>query len=118
MTHTLYRLLEESLLRPEDEMEFSLVFCNRTEEDVIFQARLEALQKQHPTRLSVNYVLSQPLDQTTQGTRVTSELLEKLLPSPDENPLMLCCGPPGLVKSVCKEILPKLGYDPKLVWEF
>lgn len=116
------RLLEASLGSGGGEGEsvkYSLLFANRQVDDIICKQRLDELAEKHSTRLTVTYILSQPSPEW-QGLRgrAHKELLAELMPSSASEPLILCCGPPAMVKTCCKESLSQLGYDAKRVWDF
>ncbi|KAH9258472.1 hypothetical protein BASA81_003521 [Batrachochytrium salamandrivorans] len=115
------RLLEASLGGDGEgeSVKYSLLFANRELDDIICKQRLDELAAKYPTRFTVTYILSQP-NPEWQGLRgrAHKQLLAELMPSSANEPLILCCGPPAMVKTCCKESLNQLGYDAKRVWDF
>lgn len=85
-----------------------LVFCARTESDIIFREELEYLQKRHPN-LHVTVTLSRA-DRTTwagESGRVTPELLTRLIPHLTTK-LIHLCGPDDMNRSL-RQMLIALG---------
>lgn len=86
----------------------TLVFGNRRESDVIFCARLDALEREHGERLRVVHVLEEAAarphrlgrpDAATVTTLVRELALEARLPGEDA-PLFFICGPAPMMASV------------------
>ena len=81
---------------------FTLIFANTTEEDILFKDELDNLQKEHPERFNVHYVLEKPPQGWTGHTGyVTEELAKDLLPKPDfESSIIFVCGPPPFMEAI------------------
>lgn len=80
---------------PEDETRVSLLYANRTEQDILLRTELEELQQQS-TNIAVSHILSKPSDTWTglRG-RINSQVLQQHLPRPADRVLILVCGPPA-----------------------
>mmetsp|Transcript_27875 Transcript_27875/g.83303 ORF Transcript_27875/g.83303 Transcript_27875/m.83303 type:complete len:169 (-) Transcript_27875:41-547(-) len=85
----------------------SLVFCNRTEDDILLRGELELAEG---GLLKTTHVLSEPSDgwQGTRG-RVNAEILKSALPPSSPAVVVLVCGPVSFSRSV-DAMLRKLGY--------
>ncbi len=82
-----------------DQRSVSLIYGNRSWEDVLFREDLEHLQQQ--LNLEVVHVLSQPdEDWTGEQGRITAELLERYLPPVAERPEYFVCGPEPMMDSI------------------
>lgn len=112
------RLLEHGLAN-KDGVHYTLLFANREQEDIICKSRLDELAALHSDTFKLEYILSKPAAEW-QGLRgrADRELLSKIMPQTTDTPLILCCGPPAMIKICCKENLMQLGYDTKMVWDF
>ncbi len=75
----------------------TLVFSNRTAQDLIYRQALDALEQQHPDRLQVIHLLTReaedfPYDARLRKGRVSQSLLAELMPDPNVC-LAYVCGP-------------------------
>jgi ferredoxin-NADP reductase/DMSO/TMAO reductase YedYZ heme-binding membrane subunit len=85
-----------------------LVYCVRTEGDIIFREELDYLQKRHPN-LHVTVTLSRAEDAGWRGERgrITPELLMRIIPKLQSLPVHFC-GPQEMDDSI-RQILRNLG---------
>jgi cytochrome-b5 reductase len=97
------------LKNPLDKTQINLIFANQTEQDILCRSDLERLS-QDP-RFKVWYTVDRPADdwKYSQGF-ITAEMIQKHLPAPADDVLMLMCGPPPMVKFACVANLEKLGF--------
>ncbi|KAJ2958825.1 hypothetical protein NQZ79_g5679 [Umbelopsis isabellina] len=95
------QLLRKVLNNPEDKTKVSFLYCNSTEEDIILREELDEMAATHPDQFKVTHIISKP-SATWGGEsgRITAELVKKHMPLPNDNSLMLVCGPNGLVRHV------------------
>jgi cytochrome-b5 reductase len=107
------QLIEAVIRDEEDNTELFLLFANQTEKDILMRDRLEQLVKENPHRLRVWYTV----DRVTEGQEweystgfVNSDMIAQHLPPPDQETLILICGPPAMIKLACNPNLDKLGY--------
>jgi ring-1,2-phenylacetyl-CoA epoxidase subunit PaaE len=100
----------KSILMLEPQSFVSLMFGNRTREDIIFRAELDAWQTKYPSRLKVLHTLTQP-DSSWFGEtgRIREQLimatLESLKPvSPFEETQVYMCGPQEMMDMVSQVV--------------
>ncbi|KAI8062258.1 hypothetical protein BC940DRAFT_309182 [Gongronella butleri] len=97
------QILRKALSDPDDATQFHLLYCNRTEDDIILKESLDKLASAHPERFKVTYSLSRAAPEAWQGEtgRVNAEMLKKVLPQGNEQQVRLyVCGPPGMVTAL------------------
>ena len=87
----------KSALQLHPELRHTLLYSNRTWEDVIFRSELEALSLKHPDRLKLIHALTRETHLPNQGSnvragRVRMDLLTEFCPS-DLNCHFFVCGP-------------------------
>jgi len=97
---------------PRDTTQFSLIYANKTQGDILVQDLLEEYSARSNGRFKVYYTLDFPPEgwQHKKGF-ITDEMIKECLPPPSKNSLILMCGPPPMVEYACKKNLEKLGYD-------
>lgn len=103
------QVIEHVLRTPGDCTTISLVFANKTADDILLKSRLDALAQNHPSRFRVHYIIEQqPAGGGWDGSvgRVTPALLRAHMPPPTDENLVLVCGPPGFMAAVSGDKLP------------
>jgi cytochrome-b5 reductase len=96
---------------PNDTTEISLLYANQTEDDILVRDMLEDLQKKHPKQFKLWYTVDRPPAKWAYSSGfITDTMIAEHLPGPEEDTLILMCGPPPMVKFACKANLDKLGY--------
>jgi ferredoxin-NADP reductase len=92
-----------------------LLYSSRSYEEIIFREELETLASRDG-ELEVIHALtrSRPEAWTGYDRRVDAEMLREVARSPDENPLVLVCGPTSFVEGVA-DALGSLGHEPARV---
>ncbi|UNI15607.1 Cytochrome-b5 reductase [Purpureocillium takamizusanense] len=94
-----------------DTTHVSLLYANRTEEDILLREELDAFARRYPKNLQVYYLLDRPPEKWEYGSGyVTRELMADKLPGPGPDTKMMLCGPPGLV-TAAKKSLVSLGFE-------
>jgi cytochrome-b5 reductase len=124
------QVIHELTKDPNDKTKMTLIFANVTEKDIILKEQIENLAKKHPN-LKVYYVLDKPPENWKGGVGyITAEMIKPLLPTPNNNNLVMVCGPAPMVKMLAGEktpehkqgelsgILKGLGYTEQQVWKF
>eukprot|EP01083_Nonionella_stella_P311488 1110939_1 len=98
------QILEHVLSDPNDKHEFSLIYANIAEDDILMRLRIEELQreaKKNGRIFDVFYVLEKPPKSWQYGVGYTSENdVQRYMPSPSDDSLILVCGPPGMMKAI------------------
>ncbi|KAI9297873.1 ferredoxin reductase-like protein [Neoconidiobolus thromboides FSU 785] len=126
------QVVRKILLDPKDKTKVSLIFANKSENDIILKKEIDSLVKSHPDQIKVHYVLDKK-PRGFEGTEgyVTKDLIKKYLPSnEDKDSVIFVCGPPGLMNTVSgakaspqaqgelKGYLKELGYTAEQVYKF
>lgn len=113
------QVVRYALQDPNDKTNFSLIYANQTEEDILVRKELEEYAKQNPDRFKLHFTLDRPPDdwKFSKGF-VTTDMIVQNLPPPSDKTLMLMCGPPPMIKFACRANMDKLGYAKNLQVEF
>ncbi|KAI3332039.1 ferredoxin reductase-like protein [Xylariaceae sp. AK1471] len=107
----MYQLIRAICEDPRDTTEVSLIYANRTEEDILLRAELEAFARKYPRNLKLFYLLDKPSPDWQGGVGyVTKELMAERFPTANSDSKVLLCGPPGMV-SAAKKALVGLGFQ-------
>lgn len=94
-----------------DTTEVSLIYANRTEQDILLRQELDTFARRYPKNFKAYYLLDQPPADWKFGKGyVTSDLMEEKLPGPSINTKMMLCGPPGMVNAA-RSSLVTLGFE-------
>lgn len=109
----------KSVLVNEPASRITLLYCSRSEEDIIFAAQLKQLEAAHPERFTVIHDLSQPSASWT-GLRgrltaaVLKDLFGKAEMEPDYQEEYFICGPDGLMQTA-QQVLGELAVAPERI---
>ncbi|ORY99563.1 hypothetical protein BCR42DRAFT_339293 [Absidia repens] len=115
-----------------DTTKVTLIFGNRSEEDILLKEELDGYAKAFPDRFKVVYALDTPPAQWDGiSGYVTKDDIKKHLPAPEtESSIVFVCGPEPLLASVAGPknpdksqgevagVLKELGYDSSNVYKF
>ncbi|KAG2463167.1 NB5R2 reductase, partial [Polypterus senegalus] len=98
---------------PKDNTVCHLIFANQTEKDILLRSELEQIAKEHPDQFKLWYTL----DKAPQGWKYSSgfidaDMIRNHMPSPEEDVLVVMCGPPPMIQYACLPNLDKLGFKP------
>ncbi|EFY86738.1 hypothetical protein J3458_021908 [Metarhizium acridum] len=94
-----------------DLTQISLIYANRTEQDILLREQLDSFARRYPGNFRVYYILDQaPADWGYGKGRVTKDLMQEKLPAPSIDTRIMLCGPPGMVNA-SKSSLVKLGFE-------
>lgn len=87
--------------------------ANKTEADILLRAELEILsERAGSSRYRQHLVLSKAdADWKHSKGRITKEMLKTHLPEPDDDALILICGPDPMINDLVKPGLTELGWD-------
>jgi len=97
---------------PADTTLFSLIYANKTEDDILVRDLLEEFEQRSGGRFKVHYTLDfAPKGWTHKTGFITADMIKECLPAPSLNPLVFMCGPPPMVEFACKKNLEALGYE-------
>ncbi|KAI1238851.1 hypothetical protein IHE44_0011942 [Lamprotornis superbus] len=88
-----------------------LLFANQTEKDILLRSELDEIQAQNPNRFKCWYTLdTAPENWDYSQGFVNQEMIRDHLPPPQNDVLILMCGPPPMIQYACIPNLDKLGY--------
>ncbi|KAJ5677321.1 uncharacterized protein N7477_002954 [Penicillium maclennaniae] len=106
----MYQLIRAICEDERDTTEISLIYANRSEEDILLREELEAFARKY-MNLKIWYMLDQPPQDWTYGEGyVTSQVMSERLPSPAMDTKIMLCGPPGMINA-SKKALVNLGFE-------
>lgn len=95
---------------PTDKTTVSLIYGNRSEQDIMLRETLDRFAKENPDQFKVHYVLDHPPEGWTGGKGyVDKNLLQEKMPAVSDDTKILLCGPPGMVNAT-KNNLGELGF--------
>ena len=111
-----YQILRAALADADDRTRFWLLYGNKTEEDILLRAELEALRAAHPLRFMLRHQLTRvPRGGTWNGPtgRVDVNSLRAMLPpgcgAEPAEALVLLCGPEGM-QNAAMSALKEMGF--------
>lgn len=87
--------LIKSSLHRDDALHHTLLFSNKTREDIIYFDEFEALRTQYPDKLNIIHCITREDPSAIRGARrgrISKELLQEVVPDPS-NVLAYSCGP-------------------------
>jgi len=111
----------QGALRNEDGIPMSLVFGNRTVDDILLKEELEQLQEGYKEQFKLFFTVdvAPPAEaEWKQGVGfVTQEMLKEYMPAPSEDTLILFCGPPPF-EAMMKKHMGEMGYTEDMWFKF
>lgn len=97
---------------PNDNLMIWLLYANQTEKDILLRKELEEVRDENPERFHLWYTLDRPSDGWQYSTGfINDEMISKHFPPPNNDTIILMCGPPPMIKHACIPNLDKLGYS-------
>ncbi|TQB74386.1 hypothetical protein MPDQ_004879 [Monascus purpureus] len=107
----MYQLIRAICEDDRDTTEVSLIYANRSEEDILLRSELETFARCYPRNLKIWYMLDNPPKKWAYGKGyVTADIMREKLPSPSPDTKIMLCGPPGMVNA-SKKALVSLGFQ-------
>jgi len=107
----MYQLIRAICEDERDTTEVSLIYANRTEDDILLRNELEAFARKYPKNLKLCYLLDTPPPNWQGGVgHVTKELMAERFPAAAAESKVMLCGPPGMVNAA-KKALVELGFE-------
>lgn len=91
----------KAVVERKDPLKISIVYGNKTEKDILLKDELDELQRQYPENIKIHYILDKPEDPDNWDSDIgyiTREMLEKHLPPPGPETLVIPIGPPPMNK--------------------
>lgn len=106
------QVAQAAIRDPADSTTFSLIYANKTEDDILCRDLLDELQERSKGRFKVHYTLDFPPEGWKGKTGfITQDMIKECLPAPGDDTLVLMCGPPPMIEFACKKNLEALGYS-------
>ncbi|KAB1270512.1 NADH-cytochrome b5 reductase 3 [Camelus dromedarius] len=104
---------------PDDHTVCHLLFANQTEKDILLRPELEELRNEHSARFKLWYTVDRAPEawDYSQGF-VNEEMIRDHLPPPEEEPLVLMCGPPPMIQYACLPNLERVGHPKERCFTF
>ncbi|CAG8463617.1 96_t:CDS:2, partial [Diversispora eburnea] len=111
----MYQIINQILNNPADQTKIYLIYANVTKQDILLYQELEQLTKNHPDQLKIYYTLEYPPKDElwTQGIGyISKNMVQNHIPGPQNDILILVCGPDGMIKYVSGEKTRNLSQGP------
>uniref|UniRef100_A0A8I5KYU1 cytochrome-b5 reductase n=1 Tax=Homo sapiens TaxID=9606 RepID=A0A8I5KYU1_HUMAN len=91
----------------------------KTEKDILLRPELEELRNKHSARFKLWYTLDRAPEAWDYGQGfVNEEMIRDHLPPPEEEPLVLMCGPPPMIQYACLPNLDHVGHPTERCFVF
>ncbi|KAI3984540.1 hypothetical protein MKX01_040417 [Papaver californicum] len=112
------QVIDAILKNPDDKTQMSLLYANISPDDILLKQKLDVLSANY-----IYYTVENPTNNWKGGKGyITQNMVDKGMPSPSEDTLILVCGPPGLMNHIFGDkvsgILKELGYTKEMVHKF
>jgi cytochrome-b5 reductase len=109
------QVIQAILSDPQDNTTISMLYANKTLDDIIIKAQLDEWSEQSQGQFTVHYTLDSPPEKDWSGYTgfVSDTMIQETLPPPSSDALILMCGPPPMITFACLPNLEKLKYDMK-----
>jgi len=108
-----YQVIQRVVRDAKDTTEISLLYANCTEEDILLRTELDDLAAKH-SNFKVWYTIDRPTkDWKYSSGFVNEEMIKTHLPGPlpNQQTIILMCGPPPMVNYACIPNLEKIGFS-------
>jgi len=105
------QIVQAAIEDPKDTCTFSLIYANKTEDDILCRDIIDEMVAASHGRFTVHYTLDFPPEgwKHEKGF-ITPEMIKKCLPPADLEPIIVMCGPPPMLQFACKPALEACGY--------
>lgn len=106
----MYQVIRAICEDERDTTEISLIYANRTEEDILLRQELDTFARRYPRNFKIYYMLDKPPADWAFGSGfVTQGVMAERFPEPCPDSKIMLCGPPGMV-AAAKKALVNLGF--------
>ncbi|ORY01636.1 NAD(P)H-nitrate reductase [Basidiobolus meristosporus CBS 931.73] len=117
------QVIKSVLRNPNDKTKLSLVFANRSPDDILLRDELDRLTQEHPEQFKVWYTVDKctEADWKYSVGFVNLEMCKTHLPQPsteESKSLILLCGPAPMLECGCAPVLEKLNFKPESIVNF
>ena len=116
----MFQIIQAVARNPQDELKISLLFANKSEEDMILKHPLNYFAQLRPNQIKITYTLDNPISSEWKGEKgfITADMIKRGLPPPSASSMIFLCGPPPMIKLACLPNLKKLGYTSESIFKF
>jgi len=105
------QVAQQALRNPRDTTKFSLLYANKTENDILCLDLLEDLAEKSKGRFKFTLTLDFPPAKWKGKTGfITQAMIKECLPPASKDNVILMCGPPPMIEFACKKNLEAMGY--------
>ena len=115
------QLIVAILSDPTDETEIVFIYANKSEKDVLLKYTLDRLEREHPKRFRMHYLISKAVDKSyesdiAKGRMQVGRISKKIIglhgfdTSKDGTSVAVMCGPPAFEEDTCIPALKELGF--------
>lgn len=92
----MYQLIRAICEDKTDNTQVSLVYANKSPEDILLRTQLQRYQQMAPSKFKIYYIVDNGPPGWQGGVgRITKQTLQENLPGADGDTKVLLCGPPG-----------------------
>lgn len=107
----MYQLIRAICEDKTDDTQVSLIYANRSPEDILLRTQLERYQQMAPKKFKIYYVVDNAPQGWTGGVgRMSKQTLQDNLPPASADTKVLLCGPPPMINAT-KKNLTDLGFE-------
>jgi len=116
----IYHLIRSILHDKNDTTTMTLLFSNKTIDDILLRDDLDQLEHQNSKRLHIVHIISQkaPPNWPFETGHLNEHIIRRHLAPPNDDCVTLLCGPPPMIERACRPALKKRGYSDDRVFEF
>lgn len=112
------QVIRYALKDPKDKTEFSILFANQSEDDILCRQELEEMASNHEN-VKVWYTLDRPGEGWKYSTGfINAEMMRANLPAPSKDTQIFVCGPPPMINFAVKPAAEELGFTDDAVFCF
>ena len=114
----IYQILQAANLN-KDTVEYFLLFGNRSSKDILLKDELDKINKEQNIKLKLDYTI----DNSEEGWNgyvgyITRDKIEKCMPPPSDDTLILICGSGKMCKKYLVPLLIEMGYKEENIHNF
>jgi len=112
----MYQLIQRVIADPRDVTRVKMIYGNSTEDDILCREDLEEMRRMD--YVDIVFTIGSAKNSWKEETgHVTSEMIKKYMSPPQDEPVNLICGPPGMMRAMTK-ILKEMGHPKDRIISF
>lgn len=102
-----------------DSTEMGLIFANRSFKDILLKQELDEIYAAQNFNFKLFYTIDREEPEWTGGIgHITKDMITALLPAPDDETLILTCGPPIMCSKFLLPMLLEIGHKQENIFDF